>query len=106
MPEPNASRGLHTRVLSTDDHEFGRDARPFTPKTPGRVSAETVTALIDAPFAKANIAARSDMAQRIGTSEAVNLAAESDDHWPRTIRSLYWTFGLLAIFAISVGVGV
>jgi hypothetical protein len=33
MPEPNASRGQPTRVLSTADHEFGRDARPFTPKT-------------------------------------------------------------------------
>jgi hypothetical protein len=35
----------------------------------------------------------------------VNLAAESDDHWPRTIRSLYWTLGLLAILAISLGFG-
>ena len=105
MPEPNPSRGQPTRVLSTADHEFGRDARPFTPKTRSRMSAETVAARIDAPFAKANIAAVGDMAQQIGPSDALNLAAESDDHWPRIIRSLYWTLGLLAIFAISVGVG-
>jgi hypothetical protein len=105
MPERNPSRGLRTRVLSTADHEFGRDARPFTPKSRSRVSAETVAALIDAPFAKANIAAVGDMAQRIGRSEAVNLGTDSDDHWPRTIRSLYWTLGLLAILAISLGVG-
>jgi hypothetical protein len=105
MPEPNPSRGQPTRVLSTADHEFGRDARPFTPKSRSRVSAKTVAALIDAPFAKAYIAAVGDMAQQIGPREAVNLGTESDDHWPRTIRTLYWTLGLLAIFAISLGVG-
>jgi hypothetical protein len=106
MPEPNPSRGLPTRVLSTAVHEFGRGARPFSPKTNSLVTGETVAALIDAPFAEANIAAVGDMALQIGSSDAVNLAAESDDHWPRTIRSLYWTLGLLAMFAISVGLGV
>jgi hypothetical protein len=105
MPEPNASRGLPTRVLSTAVHEFGRGARPFSPKTTSLVTAETVAALIDAPFGEANIAAVGDMSLQIGSSDAVNLAAVSDDHWPRTIRSLYWTLGLLAILAISLGFG-
>jgi hypothetical protein len=105
MSEPNASRGLPTRVLSTAVHEFGRGARPFSPKTNSLVTAETVAALIDAPSGEANIAAVGDMALQIGSSDAVNLAAVSDDHWPRTIRSLYWTLGLLAILAISLGFG-
>ena len=105
MPEPNVSGGLPTRVLSTAVHEFGRGARPFSPKTNSLVTAETVAARIDAPFAEANTAAVGDMALRIGPSDAANLAAVSDDHWPRTIRSLYWTLGLLAILFISLGFG-
>ena len=105
MPAPNPSRGLPTRVLSTAVHEFGRGARPFSPKTNSLVTAQTVAALTDAPFAEANTAAVGDMALQIGPSDAANLAAVSDDHWPRTIRSLYWTLGLLVVFAISLGFG-
>jgi hypothetical protein len=105
VPEPNPGRGLPARVLSTAVHEFGRGARPFSPKTNSLVTAETVAALIDSPFAEANISAAGDMALRIGPSDAANLAAVSDDHWPRTIRSMYWTLGLLAILFISLGFG-
>ena len=105
MPEPNPRRGLPTRVLSTAVHEFGRGARPSSPKTNSLVTAETVAALIDAPFAEANTAAVGDTALQSGPSGAANLAAVSDDHWARTIRSLYWTVGLLAILFISLGFG-